>query len=124
MPRSRIIASSELVIFVPWNATLMSWPTFRSSDIPATTSPVGVGVVGVGAHAAIALAAAARRKSRRFTTVGRADVLPPDAYRRGPPRGPRAIRARRHKKGAPERAAPAPRRTGSGGRTAPRRSRV
>src|SRR6266550_4995820 len=115
--------SSELVIFVPWNATLMSWPTFRSSDIAATTSPLAVGVV-VGAHAAIALAAAARRKSRRFMRAGRADVLPPAAYRRGPPRGPRARRARPHKKGGPERSARARRRTGSGVRTARRRSRA
>jgi Cd2+/Zn2+-exporting ATPase len=37
----------------------MSWPTLRSRDIPPTRSPVGIGVVVVGAHAAIALAAAA-----------------------------------------------------------------
>src|SRR5205823_5739434 len=115
--------SSALVIFVPWNATLMSWPTFRSTDIAATTSPLAVGVV-VGAQAAIPLAAAARRKSRRFMRAGRADVLRPAAYRRGPPREPRAKRARRHKREAPERSARAPRRTGSGARTARRHSRA
>src|SRR5437762_13323863 len=117
------MASSELVIFVPWNATLMSWPTFRSSDIAATTSPLAVGVV-VGAHAAIALAAAARRKSRRFMRAGRADVLPPAAYRPGPPRGPRVRRARPHKRGAPGRSVPVRRRTGFGARTARRHSRA
>src|SRR5438067_7121387 len=101
----------------------MSWPTFRSSDIAATTSPVAVGVV-VGAQAAIALAAAARRKSRRFMRAGRADVLPPAAYRRGRPRAPRAKRARLHKRGAPERSAREPRRTDSGARTARRHSRA
>src|SRR5712692_5558534 len=123
-PRSRIIASSELVILVPWNATLMSWPTLRSTDIPLTTSPVGLGVVVVGAQAAIALAAAARRKSRRLMRAGLADVLPPAAYRPAPPRGPRARRARRHTKGALMRAARVPRRMDCAPHRARRRSRA
>src|SRR4029079_10477683 len=124
MPRSRIIASSELVIFVPWKATLMSWPTLRSTDIPLTTSPVGAGVVVVGAHAAIALAAPARRTSRCLARAGGLAVLPPAAYRRAPPRGPPEIRARRHKKGVRERSARAQRRTDYGGRRGCRRSRA
>src|SRR5213593_1414250 len=124
MPRSRIVASSELVILVPWNATLISWPTLRSSDIAATSSPVVAVVGGVGAQAAIALAAAARRKSRRFMGAGSADVLPPAAYRRAPRRAPRAKRARRHKKGAQERSARGQRRTDFGAHTTRLRSRV
>src|SRR6058998_111072 len=124
MPRSRIIVSSELVIVEPWNATLMSWPTLRSSDIAATSSPVVPVVEGVGAQAAIALAAAARRKSRRFMGAGSADVLPPAAYRRAQRRAPRAKRARRRKKGAQERSARGPRRTDSGAHTTGPRSRV
>src|SRR5437867_12143718 len=103
MPRSRIIVSSELVIVEPWNATLMSWPTLRSSDIAATSSPVVPVVEGVGAQAAIALAAAARRKSRRFMGAGSAGGLPPAVLRRAQPRAPRAQLARRHKKGVPGR---------------------
>src|SRR5687768_12901598 len=99
----------------------MSWPTLRSRDMPATTSPLVTGGVVVGAHAATALAAAAFRSSRRLMEAGRADVLPPAAYRRAPRRAPRARPARRHKKGAPARAAPARRRTGFAGRTTRRR---
>src|SRR5437899_1628830 len=118
------MASSALVIFVPWKATLMSWPTFRSRERLAIGS-FGVALVGtLGAQAAIALAAAARSSARLFT-AGAPGVSPPrDARPRAPRRGPRARPARRHRRGARAVRVRARRRMGFASRRAPRHARA
>src|SRR5437868_10823003 len=95
MPLSRIIDSRALVIFVPWNATLMSCPTLRSSERTATGSPGGPLGEPFGAQAAMALAAAAPSRVRLLMEDEREAVPPPDARRRAPGRAQRDEPARR-----------------------------